>query len=338
MAKRVQQQKKYRPDYDAFCNEEHLKYTTWYGKTYEAAMTISGSPDIECDLTHIHLPLPEEEEAVAATMFNLKREDVEGFNDWLWERVKRHVQNVRKLNQAETPGVIQIFKADVEKDDDDKTRDIYIFTPRYTPYHDTIKDNEISLVNVIGLGIRLGNIMRDVAAQDMAHGNICMDALFVDAEGKVVLGDFMYGDSVSEPKDENPYRYVLPPHVSEAAIVSGTRSPKEDVYACCSMLWNIIGEIPADERTPYRITPKKAPTEIVNDLRECMSLDNEDAIPTFRKRVSDMMRSQKYANSAIAFYVSSYRPRYTTEKVEPETATEEDLFHAIDELHRRTDA
>lgn len=334
MAKRTPQNRA-NPDYDSFCVEENLKYATWFSKTYTAAMTISGSPNIECDLTHIHLPLPEEDEAIAATMFNLKKDDIEDFNDWLWDRVKRHVQNLRKLNQAEVPGVVQIYKADVEKDDDSKTRDIYIFTPPYTPYHDTIKDTDLQLVGLIGLGIRIGNILRDIAAQDMAHGNICMDALYVDADGKIVLGDFMYGDSISEPKDANPYRYVLPPHVSESALVRGSRSPKEDVFACCSLLWNLIGEIPADERTPYRIVPKKAPTEVINDFRECMGLSDEDAIPTFRKRISDMMRSQKYENSAITFFVPGYRPRYTTEKIEQKTATEEDLFHAIDELHRR---
>lgn len=335
MAKKPQQNPK-KADYSSFCTEENLKYATWFSRTYSASLSVPGTPDIECDLTHIHIPLSEEDEAIAATMFSLKKNDMDSFSDWLWERVRRSVQNVRKLNQAEVPGVIQIYKADVQKDEENKTKDIYIFTPQYTPYHDTIKDSEIQLVGLIGLGIRLGNILRDISAQDMAHGNICMDALFVDQEGKIILGDFMYGDSISEPKDQNPYQFVLPPHVSETAVVTGVRSPKEDVYACCSLLWNLIGEIPADERTPYRIIPKKAPSEIISDFRECMALSDEDAIPTFRKRISDMMRSQKYANSAISFYVPGYRPRFTTEKIEQKAATEEDLFHAIDELHRRT--
>lgn len=335
MVKRAQRPKQSKHNNERFCVEENLKYTTWFSKTYSAVMRIVGAPDIECDITHIHIPLSEEAEAIAATMFNLKKDDMDGFNDWLWERVKRHVQNIRKLNQAEVPGIVQIFKADVDKDESQQTRDIYIFTPQYTPFHNSIINQDIPLVNVIGLGIRLGNILRDISAQGIAHGNICMDAIYEDTDGKIVLGDFYYGDSTTEPKDDNPYRYVLPPHISETALTSGSRSPKEDVFACCSLLWNLLGEVPADERTPYRIFPKKAPTELLAALRECMSLSDENAIPLFRKYISDLMRSQKDANKAVSFFVPEYRPRFTTERIEQSDATEEDLFHAIDELHRR---
>lgn len=325
-------------DYTVFCKTEYQKYETWYSTTYRASISINGSPHIDCDLTHIQIPLPESKEAIAAKMFSLKQNDMDGFYEWLWQRVRRHVQNMRTLSKAGVNGVVQIYQAEVLTDDDSKKRDIYMITPQYMPYHDTIKDKDLPLVNVIGLGIRLGNVLRDINAQDIAHGDVCMDALFVDDEEKIFLGNFLYSDLVSEPKDENPYRYVLPAHVSENAIVTGKRAPNEDVYALCSLLWNIVGEIPADERMPYRAVSKKAPPDLMDAIRACMDMGPDEAIPGFRKYISDMMRLQKEINSAISFYVPGFRPVYTTEAYEVKAATEEDLFHAIDELQKRAEA
>lgn len=336
MAKKQAPQQKI--DYTRFRTKENLKYETWYSATYRASISINGAPNMDCDMTHIQIPLSEDKEAIAAKMFSLKQEDMSGFNEWLWQRVRRHVQNMRTLSKAGVNGVVQIYQAEVLTDDDSKKRDIYMITPQYMPYHDTIKDKDLPLVNVIGLGIRLGNVLRDINAQDIAHGDVCMDALFVDEEEKIFLGNFLYSDLVAEPKDENPYRYVLPAHVSENAIVTGKRAPNEDVYALCSLLWNIVGEIPADERMPYRAVSKKAPPELMDAIRACMAMGPDEAIPGFRKYISDMMRLQKEINSAISFYVPGFRPVYTTEEYEVKAATEEDLFHAIDELQKRAEA
>lgn len=323
-------------NYTSLCTEENWKYGTWYSDTYRASISVNGSPNIDCDMTHIRIPLAEEKEAIAAEMFSLKKEDMPAFNEWLWQRLRRHVQNVRLLNKANVNGVIELYQADVQKDvNGSEIRDIYLLTPRYMPYHDAIKDKDLPLTNVIGLGIRMGNILRDIAAADIAHGDICMDAIYSDEEGKLFLGNFLYSDSISAPKDENPYQYVLPAHASERSIVTGRRTQNEDVYALCSLIWNIVGEIPADERMPYRVIPKKAPPELINTLRTCMSMDQEAAIPGFRKYISDMMRTQKVDNSAISFFVPGFRPVYTTEEVPVREATEEDLFIAIEDLHRR---
>ena len=343
--------------YKQYCTPDKLKRQTWYGDTYGAEIAVGGSVPVPCDVTHIRLPFLEEREAEAATAFNLAKSDMDGFYKWLWERIRNHVSVTLALWKDEKlrPNIIRLLKADTVNEDGAK--DVYLITPPCEPFFDPAKRPFISLPELCGFGVKLGNIIRDVGACGYAHGGITPSALYMAEDGRLALGDFFFaaklkaeppegtesGETETTETDENPYRYFQPPHVPETALTDGERSPAADARALISVLLSVLTGTPLWTRTPYMTVctlfpgsgTSPVPEKLSGILRQALASD--DPLAVYRKTMNKYLNecSKDAALSGLSYRLSSFHARYVP--VSQKGLTETELMEQIVNLSEQTD-
>ena len=337
--------------YKQYCAPDKLKRQTWYGETYSANVPFGNSGPVLCDVTHIRLPFLEEREAAAATAFGLSREDMDGFYKWLWERVKNHVTVTLALWKDEKlrPNLVRLLKADTVNDGG--VKDVYLFTPPCEPIFAPEKRPTISLPELCGFGVKMGNIIRDIGACGYAHGGISPSAMYLTGEGKLSLGDFFYaaklktdtpenaeeGASGAET-EENPYRYFQPPHVPETAITHGERSPAADALALISVMLSVLTGAPLWSRMPYKVTTamfpesgtSPVPEKLSGILRQAMAA--EDPLAVYRRLMNKYLNecNKDPALSSLIYRLSTFKARYVP--VSQKGLTETELIKQIEML------
>lgn len=315
----------------ALCVPENIVRRMWYGDVYKARVTHDGLPKI-CDLTHIQIPLTDEQLSAAVEMFNLQETEKDDFHTWFWGRVKNHVKVMLYLKENETKNMVELWHANMFEEEG--TKHIYILTAPYTPYAKTIEGKRFTLNELYGTAVKIGSLIRDINNENYSHGDISLSSLYLSETNQLVLGDFYFAASFTEETQPERYKYILPPHVKEEDAVSGRVSANADIHALCSLLWNMANQIPADIRTPYRLPLNKAPEELSELLLATMR-NNDNPLDIFRRSISSMLREARKAAeryTSLVYFVPSPSITYEPAPTMPELNTglkEGELLDAI---------
>ena len=321
------------------CVPAHLIRRAWYGNVYEARVTHDGLPQT-CNLTHIQIPLSDEQLSAAVEMFGLREEDKDDFSAWFWTRVENHVHTLMEFRKKNLSTIVELWHADMFEEKG--VKNVYIMTAPYKTYAETVEGQQLTLSDICAAAVRLGNIMRDIGKEGYSHGDISMNSLYVSERDAIVLGDFYFAAPFAAEVNPERYKYILPPHVTEHNGVTGEITPVADIHSACSLLWNMATELPGDIRTPYRTPLKKVPEDLAELLITTMN-NNANPLELYRKQISAMwknVRKEAAQYAGLSFYVPQSRFMYEHVPDEPAFETkisESELLDAIAPLTLSTE-
>lgn len=301
-----------------FCTQEQLKRQNWYSSTYSAKVAIGDHTPDNMDITRIQLPFEPDREIVMQQMFGISNAELKEFYDWFWLLVKNHVQKSRYFAKHQAASVIRLLSAKVvNKDSGGKI--IYLLTEPCEPALPAILSEETNLDTIMNLLIRMGIILKDISQEPhyIHHRGITAESFYLRADGKIGIGDFYFAYQDGVDEREIPYTFFEPQSAALWPTVPASEEPKQDINACCSIIWNILNEHYIGETPYYRTIPRKAPEGLVQFLKE--NLDpNSSNLADFRRNASKYLREIRVSKENELKFKCFIEPSYKIHAVPTE--------------------
>ena len=189
------------------------------------------------------------------TLFDLEYKNIEN---------KNKIHNINKIN-----------KVIIERDDEKKTKNYYIFTKFYEKgnllkylniFHDKSRNNFF-----LKICKQLIDIIDDLHKEEYSHRNIRLKNILVDNYGNLILKDFKYATKGKESKDTCESINYWFPEILEVNISKYNNNnnniqdltetydnKKKDIFSLGVILFSLA----------YKIDPQKITEEIENKIKE----------------------------------------------------------------------
>ena len=239
----------------------------------------------------VQIPYASEREAIDFAKYGIDASGRKGYYKTMLDGVQRHIAVMQYLKEKEVPSVLVPEQITQEKVDG--VNYIFVQTQAVSPIQQVLFCNqEIELLTLLDIFIRLTVVVRDLAQAQIHHRGISLDEVFLTEDNRIVVGGFYYADAVGGEQPIVPYlpqhgKY-LPPEL--LAGEPGTQAA--DMRTLAQMLYNFCAGVPWDTQWPAKpnIAPAYAPPELIPALLLGLNCKEEEC-NAFRRRLLDARKA-----------------------------------------------
>lgn len=243
-----------------YCTEATLYRTDLIGDTHTVRVRM-GNREQEIDVTHVMLPFSHKRVGFLNRVYGINGDALMDVYRTLANQVANHIRTCTALREKGMQDITNVFNVDVEKENG--VSHTYIMSRHYIPLRQALAEGKLTYNQAMDVAGRMSMVLRDLHAAGRCHGNITLDAIFIDAEnGHYVLGDFRYS-ALARNRMEKKLVFDLKPYDS---VREQMRPIGYDMYALSSVICDLCS---GNRRTFYggiRVLPQNAPPELVRAL------------------------------------------------------------------------
>lgn len=307
-----------------FCTEYNLIRSTYFSDTYRASFELDGVTK-SWDITHISLPFNEEKERLLQARFGIPSSELFEF----YKRFAKCVQNsmavVKYINDipleeqsqnqdstikrdparaVKSSAALYKYKRIIKKADKHGS-DVYLVTEPLDPFvgSEFCTGTAISLNNLLSFAARATQIINGFAYYGFHIGAFDLDNIFfqnIDGKKFFTFGSFLYAgfDQDRVPKNWRSPAWpdmkelpTLPANADQSVKEGGAPSLVGDMHSLVDLLWTVLSGKSYRDTPDYEETPRYAPAELLEVLRQGRDSDDPDTLRVMSKRFHALMRS-----------------------------------------------
>lgn len=233
---------------------------------------------------HYQLPLPPEEEKHFLARTGILPKDRMDFYQQLAMCVQRNLDISSYLKQAGVTSTLAFSNAEQETDENGVAH-IYLESQNVLPVlSHFLYGSSANAITIMDLVYRVAIIFRDIAKHGVTYRGFDLNEVFINDEGKFLLGGFYYADctEVERYTDYLPNRSM---NLPDALLRGETGTQMIDIQSLCMSAWNLFSGIPHDAKMmPGRLVfPEYATEEIAQLLVSGMSAATVKDCNQFRR-------------------------------------------------------
>lgn len=271
----------------------------WRG-AFHSAYRVKNDAGQKMTMFQYDIPLPTEQEAVTFARFGIEPEERSGYYQQVAKCVHRNVSISNLLRSNGTPSILTFEKVSQERDPKTGTTSIRLYSQEVSPIMSQLFRDEIPLLTLLDVFIRLSVIVRDMAKPpcEVSHRGISMDNVYLTADNKILLGGFYFSTAPSAP-DILPYLHDSGRHLPPSLRNGASGSAATDMQTLSRILYNFCSGLPWDSEWPStpNIFPEYAPDALAQVIRFGMDCSVADC-NVFRRKLLDCRKALSKTDAA----------------------------------------
>lgn len=271
----------------------------WKG-AFHSAYRIENETGHKMTMFQYDIPLPTEQEAVTFARFGIEPEVRGEYYQQVAKCVHRNVSISNLLRSNSVPSILTFEKVSQERNPKTGTTSIRLYSQEVWPIMDKLFQDEIPLLTLLDVFIRLSVIVRDMAKPpcEVSHRGISMDNVYLTADNKILLGGFYFSTAPSAP-EISPYFHDKDRHLPPSLRNGASGSAATDMQTLSRILYNFCSGLPWDSEwasTP-NIFPEYAPDALAQVIRFGMNCSVADC-NIFRRKLLDCRKALSKTDAA----------------------------------------
>lgn len=225
--------------------------------------------DVTKTIFRYAIPFEDEKDAVLKANYSLTSDERYRYYQSLVQGIQRNKNISGLLRANHVPSILSCELVEQERDPRSGCNRIYVLTEEVRPIQMVLFENEINILTLLDVFIRLQIIVRDIAKTPhcVTHRGISLDEVYINAEGKILLGGFYYAASPSVP-GITPYLPDHPQYFPSGLQQGAIGNAGTDMQRLAIILYNILSGLPWDTQWPSipKVAPAYAPKELAEIL------------------------------------------------------------------------
>lgn len=211
------------------------------------------------------IPFVPEQDAILQFKYKMTSDARIRFYQGIVQGIQRHIAVTNILRSNRVPSILPCEGVEQETDGDTGRNCIFIQTEAVKPILSELFQDEINILTLLDVFIRLTIIVRDIGKSpwSVSHRGISMDEVYVNAEGKILVSGFFYAVT-SELAQQIPYPPDRPGHLPPQLLNGKNAGTGADMQTVARLLYNFLSGLPWETQWPE--TPKVAPAYVPEEL------------------------------------------------------------------------
>lgn len=298
-------------DLHAMCKDGEL---VWSSEIYDA-FCVKAEDGSAKTVFRYQIPLPGTRESIFMMKHQIRTSQRLSFYESLLKCIQHSVDISHYLMTQKTPSVV--YFSDVQQAQENGISYVYLETEEIRPIQFKELNGEVNGITLLDILVRLNIILRDVNQAGVCLRQFDIDEVFLNQDGKILLGGFYYArgpggaDGETNLSNYPPYLPDAPPHLTESLKKGGSGSWGQDVQMVALAAWNLFSGVPVDacwDRS-RGVFPTYATPEIVEALQIGLSGKDENC-NLFRRKLLECrkkLNQTEYAKLNIPVRVFRFK-------------------------------
>ena len=290
------------------CVAENL---AWCGQHYDAYWIKSENEPTQTVFQY-DIPFKPKEEAIHFSRYGISQSERTAYYSQLARCIGRQFDIMKLLKSQKIPSILTFRFIHKEENPETGISSIYFRTEEVNPIMDKLFREQINLLTLMDVFIRLSVIIRDISKSPccLSHRGINMDEVYLTADNKILLGGFYYAVTLENnpllaSEDYNkplPYLPEQGQYLPKPLLNGEHGSAGTDMQTICRIMFNLCSGLPWDTAwtgTP-NVAPDYIPEELIQVLNFGMTCTDADC-NTFRRRLLDCRKALSKTEAAQIF-------------------------------------
>lgn len=273
------------------CNQNSC---VWHSKSADVFL-VKDENQITKTIFRYSIPFADDQDAILQEKFSLTAEDRIRYYQNLVQGIQRNRLITGQLISNQVPSILKCELIEQAQDQKSGQNRIFIQTEAVKPIEQVLLKEEINILTLLDIFIRLQIIVRDIAKSPccVSHRGISLNEVYLNADGKILLSGFYYATSPGTP-EIIPYLPDQAKHLPAELLRGAKGDAGTDMQTLTRMLYNILSGLPwyTQWKNQMRIAPAFAPPDLTDILIFGLTCSEEDCnyyrrrLLNFRKDLS----------------------------------------------------
>ncbi|GKU29325.1 protein kinase domain-containing protein [Clostridium folliculivorans] len=237
--------------------------TGGFGRVYKA-IKFTGQDKYYAAIKHISVPSEEQYNDILSSMGgNYKA--AENYFEEMLDDIKSEINTLFSLSKKNNKNIVTYYDHDIIKNSNPLRYEIVIRMEYLTPVSKYIKKNDVTIEDVINLGIDIGSAIEICHSQGIIHRDVKDDNIFINEDGNFKLGDFGISKVLLDTKQAISMKGT-PIFMAPEVIKREKYDNTVDIYSLGIILYKLLNynRIPFLPPYPEHFTSKDIEDAIYN--------------------------------------------------------------------------